>query len=76
MITIAVSDFRAHIQKYLEYISKGEEIVLTSRGKEIAKIIPPEKKIYSARKRLKELASTAVIKNVVDPIPVNWKSSI
>ncbi len=76
MRTIAVSDFLAHIQKYLAYISNGEEIILTSRGKEIAKIIPPESKINSARKKLKELAATAVIKNVIDPVSVDWKSSI
>ncbi len=75
MITIAISDFRAHIQEYLGYISRGEEIVITSRGKEIAKIIPPENKIDSARKRLKELEKTAVLKNVTDPISVDWKSS-
>lgn len=75
MITIAVSDFRAYIQKYLGYISRCEEIVITSRGKKIARIIPPENKIDSARKRLKELAKTAVLKNVIDPISVNWKSS-
>ncbi|MBA7584709.1 hypothetical protein ES708_26666 [subsurface metagenome] len=75
MITIAISDFRAHLQEYLGYISRGEEIVITLRGKEIAKIIPPENKIDSARKRLKELAKTAVIKNVTDPISVDWKLS-
>ena len=75
MITIAISDFRAHIQEYLGYISRGEEIVITLRGKERTKIIPPENKIDSARKRLKELAKTAVIKNVIDPISVDWKLS-
>ena len=41
----------------------------------IAKIIPPANKIDAARKRLKELAKTAVIKNVTDPISVDWKLS-
>lgn len=75
MITIAISDFRAHIQEYLGYISRGEEIIITSRGKEIAMVIPPENKIISARKKLEELAKTAVLKNVTDPISAEWKSS-
>ena len=42
----------------------------------IAKIIPPENKIDSARKRLKKLAKTAVLKNVTDLISVAWKLSV
>ncbi len=73
MIAIGISDFRAHIQKYLNYISKGGKFLITSRGKEIAKIIPPENKAITARKKLKKLSKTAVINNIIDPIPVDWK---
>ena len=73
MIAAAISDFRAHIQKYLNSISKGEEIVITSRGKEIAKVIPPENKAATARKKLEKLSETAVIKNITDPISAEWK---
>lgn len=72
MITIAISDFRAHIQQYLKYIAQGEEIVITLRGKEIAKIVPPDNKIHKARKKLKQIAQTAVIKNVINPIDTFW----
>jgi hypothetical protein len=42
---------------------------------EIAKIIPPESSADLARKRLKELAQASVLKNVTDPISVDWKLS-
>ena len=73
MIATAISDFRAHIQKYLNSISKGEKIVITSRGKEIAIVIPAENKAAAARKKLEKLSETAVIKNITDPIPAEWK---
>ncbi len=73
MIAIGISDFRAHIQRYLNFISKGEEILITSRGREIAKVISPENKVNSARKQLKKLSKTAVINNVTEPINAKWK---
>ena len=31
MVKVAVADFRAHVSKYLGYVSKGQVVVLTSR---------------------------------------------
>ncbi len=73
MIAAAISDFRAHITKYLKLISKGKEIVITLRGKEVARVIPPENKKTTARKKLKQLSETAVIKNIIDPVSAEWK---
>ena len=73
MIAAAISDFREHITKYLGFISKGKEIVITSHGKEIARVLPPKNKKNSARKKLAELSKTAVIKNITDPVSVEWK---
>ncbi len=42
MERIAVSEFRANLVSFLKRVQRGEVITLTSRGHEIAKIIPPE----------------------------------
>ncbi len=73
MIATAISDFRAHISKYLAIISKGKEVIITSRGKAVAKVIPPENKSVNARKKLEKLSETAVIKNITDPVSAEWK---
>ncbi len=41
MEKVAVSEFRANLVSFLKRVEKGEIIALTSRGHEIAKIIPP-----------------------------------
>ncbi len=73
MLAIGVSDFRTHIQKYLDHVSKGEEIIITSRGKEIAKIVPPENREKSARIKLEQLSKTSIIEDVISPVSNDWK---
>ncbi len=40
MKTAAVSDLKALLSKYLSKVKAGEEVVVTDRGKPIAKIVP------------------------------------
>jgi len=40
MKTAAVSELKALLSKYLSQVKAGEEVVITDRGKPIAKIIP------------------------------------
>jgi prevent-host-death family protein len=40
MKTAAVSELKALLSKYLSKVKAGEEIVVTDRGKPVAKIIP------------------------------------
>ncbi|MBD3392847.1 MAG: type II toxin-antitoxin system prevent-host-death family antitoxin [Chitinivibrionales bacterium] len=74
MIETAISEFRAPIQKYLNSVSKGEEVIVTSRGQETAKVTAPESKTAASREKLKKLSTTAVIKNITDPISIEWKT--
>ncbi len=41
MDTIAVSEFRANIMKILKEVEHGSNINITSRGKVVAKLVPP-----------------------------------
>ncbi len=73
METIAVSYLRANLMKILKEIEHGEIINITSRGKVVAKLIPPEYSRENAKNKLKEISKTAVINDVISPIDVQWK---
>ncbi len=67
MKTVAVSEFRAHLVDFLSTVESGETLVLTSRGKEIARIVPPKQAQKQARQKLAELQKYAYIGDVVTP---------
>ena len=73
MTAVAISDFRAHIHDYLQKVKQGEEIMLTSRGQEIATIVPP--KASEAEERLKAISLSAEILDVVSPTESTWELS-
>jgi len=73
METIAVSEFRANLMKVLNAIRQGKKINITSRGKVIAKLVPPDDTIGYARKKLNEISKTAVLNDLVTPVETNWK---
>jgi len=73
MERVAVSEFRANLVGFLKRVKRGEVITVTSRGHEIAKIMPPDNKMENARKSLKKLRKTAVIEDVLSPIEEEWE---
>ncbi len=73
MEKVAVSEFRANLVGFLKRVEKGEVIVLTSRGHEVAKIIPPDDKSENARNALKKLRKTAFVGDVLSPIEDEWE---
>lgn len=68
MITVGISEFRANLNKFLQKVQDGEIISLTSRGNEIAKLVPTNYAQSSAREALRKLGETAVIYDVLSPI--------
>lgn len=73
MQTIAVSEFRANLQKVLKQVEAGAVINIVSRGHVIAQLVPPEKSQAKARQALQELGKTAMIKDVLSPIDEPWE---
>ncbi len=51
MLKINVKDARDRISELLDRVERGEEITILRRGKTIARLIPPERKV----KRLPDL---------------------
>lgn len=72
MQIINISDFRSNLLKYLEIANSGEQITVTSNGKQLATIAPPLNQKELAQKQLNALAATAKVKNVTKPIDSEW----
>jgi len=74
MESIAVSDFRANLMKILRQIEHGASLDITSRGKIVAKLVPPDYTRTLAREKLDALRETAKVYDVLSPIDENWES--
>ena len=68
MITVAISEFRASMNTILQRVNKGEVITLTSRGAEVAKLVPPDFAHAAARQQLEQLRQTAIVGDVLATI--------
>ncbi len=74
MNKIAVSELRSNLMKVLKQIEGGSEITITSRGKIVAKLVPPDFEKEDAQKKLKDLRKKAVIGDLISPIDEKWKA--
>lgn len=73
METIAVSKLRSNMMRYLKDIEHGKTYDITSRGKVIARIVPPDYEKKQALKKLEKIAKTAVIGDIVSPLEDDWE---
>ena len=74
METIAVSKLRENMLLFLKKVQQGKSITITSRGNEIAMLVPIENKMEASKNALKQLRKTAVVGDVVSPIEEDWKA--
>ena len=74
MESVGVSKLRENMVLFLNKVQQGESITITSRGTEIAMLIPIKKKGEVSKKTLKKLRETAVVGDVVSPIEEEWKA--
>jgi prevent-host-death family protein len=75
MVQVAVSEFRGHLNKYLNAVQRGETIVLTSRNHEVARVVAPVDKKADAREKLATLRKTAKLGDVLSPTGEMWKAT-
>ena len=73
MKTIAVSNFRSQLPKYLQYVTKGEQIILTLHNKEIARIIPADSTSKNAKEKLRKIGKNSKMGDLTSPIDTLWK---
>ncbi|CAB1083149.1 hypothetical protein D1AOALGA4SA_10730 [Olavius algarvensis Delta 1 endosymbiont] len=74
MESIGVSKLRENMVLFLNKVQQGESITITSRGTEIAMLIPIKDKKEVSRHALKQLRKTAIVGDVVSPIEEEWKA--
>lgn len=72
MESVNISELRSNLLSYLNKAKEGHEIIVTSHGETLATIVPPTDRNKLAKAKLKQLAKTAVINDVVSPINDNW----
>jgi len=72
MQEVNVTEFRNHLPKYLECVHKGSEILITSHGNVIARVLPPLNAKQQAQQKLKKLRKKSKVGDVVSPIKAKW----
>ena len=72
METVNISEFRSNLLNYLNKAKEGHEIIITSHGETLATIVPPINQNKQAKAKLKLLAKSAVIKDVISPTNDKW----
>ena len=74
MLEVNITELRSHLPKYLATAQKGSEILVTSHGKIIARIIPPLDTKNEAISKLKKLREHCKVGDVISPIDEKWDS--
>ena len=72
MKNVSITELRANLLKYLKIAPHGEQINVTSKGTLLATLTPPVSQQNVAKDKLKELAKTAIVTDVLSPIEDAW----
>ena len=73
MYQISVSDLRTNLKGVLKEIEQGGAVDITSRGKVVAKLVPPDYSRDRARAQLREIGKDAYIGDILTPVDSPWK---
>ncbi len=74
MLEVNVTEFRNHLPDYLGKVKSGEEVLVTLRGKVIARIIPAQNERSAARRHLSLLRKKCRVGDVVSPLEEKWEA--
>lgn len=75
MLSIGISEFRANINAILQKVQNGQIVTITSRGAEVARLVPPTYARLMARQELEQLRQTAVVEDVLSPVGHDWDAA-
>ncbi len=73
METVRVSKLREHLVSFLKRVELGEDIIITSRGRRVARLVPLEDRMKKAREALQQLRKNAVVGDVISPVGERWE---
>jgi len=74
MEKVGISTLRENLSIFLKKVQKGQVITITSRGHEMAKLVPVEDKREKSREILRELGKNAFIGDILSPINEEWEA--
>jgi len=72
MITVSINEIGFNMPEYLKGVQQDNRIGVTSKGIPLTTVGPPANPGNVARARLRELAETAIIHDVVSPTGESW----
>lgn len=75
MTNVPISELRANLPQWIEEVRKGKTIVVTSHGRPVAWLSPPEDEREAARTRLKALRKTVRIGDILSPVGDEWENA-
>lgn len=75
MKQVKVTNFHAHLPKYLAQAAAGDTVKVLSRGRPIACLVPAVGASENARERLADLRKQARIGDVMSPWGVEWSAA-
>jgi prevent-host-death family protein len=75
MKEVNVTELRNNLPAYLSMVTAGEELLLTSRGKKIARLIPVADVRSGAREKLALLRGKCRIGDVVSSLNEKWEAA-
>ena len=73
MEKVGISTLRENLSIFLKKVQKGQVITITSRGHEMARLVPAEDKREKSREILRELGKNAFIGDILSPINEEWE---
>lgn len=74
MDDVKLTELRQKLPAYLKEVQRGRTLRITSRGKVVARLLPPEDTTEAARARLAELRKTARVGDVISPTGERWRA--
>lgn len=73
MREVNVTELRNHLQSYLGQVQKGDELLVTLRGKVVARLLPGTDERAAARERLEALRRECRVGDVISPVEEVWE---
>lgn len=72
MKNVSISELRAHLPEFIQLANRKGPISITSRGREVAQIIPAQNKQQEALSKLASLRKTAKVGDLLSPVLTDW----
>ena len=74
MEKVGISTLRENLSILLKKVQKGQVITITSRGHEMARLVPVEDNREKSREILRQLGKNAFIDDILSPIHEEWEA--